>query len=757
MVWDPIRKTAAALKVVPNPDDYSQTCREFSWTDARLQLEGLPSGGVNIAHEAIDRSTRARRRSGFDYPSRVMTKKDGLECLFRPRSIAIVGASATPGKAGYMAVQLLESYAGAIYPVNPRETTILGHPVYPSLTAIGVPVDLVLFAVPAAACPDLLQEAASIQAGAAIIMGGGFGESGEEGQRLQDRLADICRKTGIRMLGPNTGGYAAPPQRLVASFSVSYQKLGPGPIAVVSQSGGMSLILACMLENDGFGVSLTVGLGNAVDVDAADVIDYLADDEHTRVIALYLEGFRDGRRLFESIRRATDRKPVVALTIGRNEIGAFAQSHTGNLVGSYDLKVAAFRQAGAVIAENSNDLVDAASALSLIRLPPKPAPGVGVLIGQAGAGLLMLDQLKSIGVDVPKLSADGIARIARELPPMHYINNPVDAGRPTPEFGNVLDIIAAEEGIDAILIFVLHEPTVLDPIALFKERQARLTKPVIYGTAGEDNDMRMTARQLAELGVVPFRSPERAARAMRAVVDDARCRYRKQRRDDAITQTAAMPSLPAGALNEAQGKDLLRAIGIPVPESAVCLGHEKARAAFARLRKPVVIKVLDVDILHKTEMGGVHLNIRDADQLAAALGRIDAIPPLRERAYLIEKMANAGLDLIVGGLRDPVFGPAVLLGMGGTQAEALKDVTMRLVPLDEADAAEMLTELKARVLLDGWRGSPPVDKQAIIRALLAISRLLVEQPVIQELDINPLRAGASGVLALDALIVKSKC
>jgi acetyltransferase len=677
-----------------------------------------------------------------------------LDRLFRPQAIAVVGASATPGKAGYMAVQLAQPSGARIYPVNPGETEILGHTAYPTLAAIGAPVDLVLFAVPAPACPALLREAAAIGAGAALLMGGGFGESGDEGQRIQDELIAICDETGIRLLGPNTGGYAAPPRQLVASFSIAFSKLKPGPIAVVSQSGGMSLILSCIAENDDFGVSLAVGLGNAINIDAADVIDYLATDPETKVIALYLEGLRDGRRVVEAIRRAVDHKPVLALTIGRTEIGAFAKSHTGNLVGSYALKTAALRQAGAVIVENSNDLIDGAVALSLLRLAPAAEPGIGMLIGQAGAGLLMLDQLKSLGVNVPRLSDDGIARIARELPPMHYISNPVDAGRPTPAFPKLLEIIDAEPGIDAVLIFVLDEPTALDPIALFTTLCPNRRKPVIYGTAGEEGDMRTICGQLARLGVAPFRSPERAARAMRAVVEDAKNRHRLASRVAPTTTPAQSLALAKGALDEAAAKDLLRQAGLAVPNLIVCRDRDQARAALARLSKPVAVKVLDAAILHKTEVGGVHLNVRDEAQLEAALDRIDAIPPQGPRAYLLEEMAPAGVDLILGAVRDPVFGPTVLLGMGGVTAEALKDVTLRLAPLSPADAEEMLGELQACVLLDGWRGSPAVNKQAIIHAVIAIADLIDAQPDIAELDINPLRATPAGAYALDALIVR---
>ncbi|MBF8270244.1 MAG: acyl-CoA synthetase [Gammaproteobacteria bacterium] len=684
-------------------------------------------------------------------------KKSRLDRLFKPEAIAIVGASASPEKAGYMALKLLDTYQGRIYPVNPNEKTILGHKVYTSLKAIGEAVDLVILAIPATACPALLREAASINAGAALIMGGGFAESGEDGRLIQEEIKNICKTTGIRLLGPNTGGFADPINKLVASFSVSFAKIPPGSIAIISQSGGISLILACMLENDGFGISLTAGLGNCVDIDGADMIDYLADDDATKVIMLYMEGLSDGRRLYEAVRRATLKKPLVALTIGRSDIGEFAKSHTGNLVGSYALKAAALKQAGAVVVETSNDLVDAACAFSLIRLRPAANPGIGMLVGQAGAGLLMFDQLKEAGVNIPALSKSSVAKIARYLPPMHFISNPVDVGRRTQEeFANILRVMVEDKSLSAILAYGLYEPTALDPIKLFRELDFKLSKPVIYGTAGESTDMRSTCAQLAAMNVAPFKSPERSARAMQALVEDAKNQYRIGRYGKQKSKSVTIGKLPPGALDEAQGKRILKKIKIPVPRSIICHNRSEAKKAYAKLRKPVTVKILSAAILHKTEVGGVHLNIRDRKQFKAALKSIDKIPCPGQRAYLVEEMAGPGLDLIVGGLRDAVFGPTVLLGMGGTMAEALKDVSMRLAPLQPADAEEMIAELKASVLFDGWRGSPAINRQAVIDALLAVSDLLISNDQIQELDINPLRANNKGVLALDALIVKSE-
>jgi acetyltransferase len=680
---------------------------------------------------------------------------DSLQRLFRPQSIAVVGASSAPEKAGYMAVKLLDTFTGAVYPVNPKASEILGHKAYPSLTAIGKPVDMVILAVPAPSCPGVLREAAKIGAGAAVVLGGGFGETGEEGQAIQDEMEAICNETGIRVLGPNTGGFADPINKLVASFSVSFNRIPAGSIGVVSQSGGISLILACMIENDGFGVSLTVGLGNSFNIDGADMIDYLAGDPNTKAIALYMEGLRDGRKLYEAVNRATRTKPVVALTIGRADVGEFAKSHTGNLVGSYELKAAALRQAGAVVVDNSNDLVDAVCALSLVRLRPSANPAVGMLVGQAGAGLLMLDLLKESGVNIPPLSEECKAKISEHMPAMHFISNPVDTGRRSQEeFSNILKVLNADASLDAILIYSLYEPTALDPVKLFREGGFKIAKPFIFGTAGETSDIQGVCRDIATLGVAPYKSPERSARAMYVLCEDAKAQHRKlQYAAESGGPAMKVSALPAHALNEAECKQVLRQVNLAAPQSVVCATQAEALQAFAKLNKPVIAKVLSAEILHKTEVGGVHLNIKTQDELAAALKKIDAIPCKGRKDYLIEEMAGPGVDLIVGGVRDPVFGPTVLLGMGGIMAELLKDVSMRVAPIQRADAAEMMQDLDGAALFGGWRGSPAVNKRAIEDALLAVSALMTQNDQVKELDINPLRASEKGVLALDAVIV----
>jgi acetyltransferase len=676
-----------------------------------------------------------------------------LARLLDPRSVAVVGASTASEKAGYQALATLRGFAGQLLPINPGAAEILGFKAYPSLAAAraetGVAPDLALLVIPAAAILEAIRDAARAGCGGVVIVSGGFAEAGEAGARLQAEAAALCRETGIRMLGPNTSGFVRPRTRCAASFAPGVEQIPPGPVAVVAQSGGVNLVLAFLVHRLGLGLSLAAGLGNAVDVDAADVLEHLAEDSDTKAIALHLEGVGNGRKLYEVLRRVTPRKPVIAVTPGRADIGAFARSHTGNLIGAWDRRVAALRQSGAVVVDTTDEAADAVVALARGRIAPKPDPGIGVLTGQAGPGLLIVDRIKAAGVSVPELASENVQRIESLLPPLTFVRNPVDTGRPSPAFPAVLRAIADDPGIDAVAVFALHEPAALDPVAVLG---AGTEKPLLFATTGLPESIAPTLAALTRAGIPAFGSPERLATAARALAEDARLAWRV-RRGAVATQIVTPQGVPDAPFDEAKAKALVAAYGIPVPRGVACGTRAEALAAFAALRKPVVAKILAAEVAHKTEAGGVKVGIDSPAALERALAALDAIPLSGPRRYLIEEMAPAGAELIVGAVRDPSFGPAVVVGLGGTAAEALQDTAVRLAPLSEEDALDMLDELRGRRLLDRWRGAPPVERGAIARAIVALGRILIEHPTLAEIEINPLRATAGGVLALDALVI----
>ncbi|KMS69962.1 acyl-CoA synthetase [Streptomyces viridochromogenes] len=675
-----------------------------------------------------------------------------LEALFAPRGIAVVGASTDPAKLGAALARSVAGFPGHLGLVNARRPDPSAG-VYASVAEAAEhgPVDLALVCVPAAGCADAVAEAAKAGARAAVVYGGGFAEAGPDGERYQRELADVAERTGIRLLGPNTSGFLAPGQGLTASFVPGAADVPAGRIAVVAASGGVNHALAFLLSEAGHGVSLAVGLGNGVDVTAADVLEHLAGDPHTTAVALHIESVADGRRLTDAVARLAATRPVVALVVGRHDVGAFAASHTGALATSWRTTRAALAQAGAVLVDDERELVDAVGALSLVRLPAAADPGVGVVTAQAGPGLLLLDDLRGRRAAVPELTADTRRALAEVLPPLTYQANPVDTGRPGPGFATVLEAVAADPAVDVIAGYALHEPAAFDLVGAVDT--ARHGVPLVLGVGGAGDDVRRVRRALLERGVPVAGDPRGLAAMTGALLADARARSR----------TTAAPAAPArvdvgaGPWDEDQAKTLLGALGVPTMPRRACADRAEAHRALAELPGPVAVKLLDAAVLHKTEIGGVRLGVRTPDELDAALDAIEAAgaSPTRRRPHvprsLVESMAPAGVDLVVGARRDPVFGPVVLVGLGGTTAEALADVSIRLAPLSVSEAAAMPAELAARALLDGWRGGPVLDPAALGEVTAALGDLLAAHPELAEIEINPLRITAQGLVALDAV------
>jgi acyl-CoA synthetase (NDP forming) len=662
-----------------------------------------------------------------------------LKRLFNPRSIAVVGASTDPAKAGSQALLSLRGFSGRLMAVNPKASEIAGVPCYASVAELPEAVDLAILAIPAEHCVAAAEQAARRGVGGIFIISGGFAETGAAGQLLQDRLAAVCRESGLRLLGPNTSGFINTARGTVASFVPGVDRLRAGRVAVVAQSGGVNLSISFLLDHLEQGVSLAVGLGNAIDVDAADVLAMLADDPDTAAIALHLEGIPNGRALFEAVRAASAVKPVVALVAGKADIGEFAVSHTGNLMGSHQRSVSALAQAGAVVVDTTEELAQAAALLALVT-------------GQAGPGLLIMDGLKSAGVAVPELGEASLAAIQALLPPMTFIKNPVDTGRPGAGFAQVVRAAAQDPAIDAVLVYAISEPSVLDPAAALAPAVAS-GKPVLFGTLGTRRDIEPALVALRAAGIAAVLSPERLVLAGVALARDARGRWNQSRREAAppLRGRAAI----TGHVDEHRAKALLAEYGVRSPQRILCADRVAALAAFERIGATVVVKIAAADVPHKTEVGGVHLNIDSVAALNAALDRIAAIPTSDPGKVLIEEMAPAGVELIVGGVRDPSWGVVLMVGLGGVTAEAMADSAVALAPVDTIDVETMLASLRGARLLDGFRNFPVCRRDAIADALKAVGQMMLEHPEIAELEINPLRVNAEGALALDALIVRA--
>ncbi|MDF9811750.1 acetate--CoA ligase family protein [Streptomyces sp. SPB162] len=669
-----------------------------------------------------------------------------LEALFAPRAIAVLGASATPGKLGAAMADSLASFPGPVMKVNSGRPD-LDQGFFPTVgeaaASYGSTPDLVVSCIPAAVTADAMREAAAVGARAALVCAGGFAEAGGDGVLHQQALTEVVRDTGIRVLGPNTSGFLVPHLRLTASFVPGAPDLEPGPVAVVAASGGVNHALAFALAEAGVGLRLGVGLGNSLDVTQGDVLRHLAEDNGLRAVALHVETAAEGRRLTDAVRRLTDRVPVVALVVGRSDIGDFARSHTGALATSWRVTRTALRQAGAVLVDDERDLVDAVTALSRVRLPARPRAGVGLVTAQAGPGLLLTDDLRSHGVQVPPLVERTVKELRELLPALTYQNNPVDTGRPSPTITQIVERVSEDPGIDVTAVYGLLEPTTVDlPAALTAVRTAT---PLVAVVGGPVEQARRTRRELGEAGIPCAATPASGSAMVRALVEDAAARTRLE----AVLTASDAPTLPpTGPVDEHTAKGVLADLGIRTPVRRVCADPAAAHAALDELGGSVVVKILDADILHKTEVGGVQVGIRTHEELDEALARMPA-----SHALLVEQMAPAGPELIVGVRRDPVFGPVLALGAGGTAAEILGDVSLRLAPLSANEAHTMLDELATRQLFLGARGATPVDRARLTHVLLALASLAAADAV-AECEINPLRVLPDGdVVALDAVLL----
>jgi acetate---CoA ligase (ADP-forming) len=695
----------------------------------------------------------------------------GIDALFKPRSIAIIGASSDPDKTGGRPVHLLKKhgFAGAVYPVNPKAEEIQGLIAYPSIDALPATPDLVLVVVPGAAAVDALERAAERGVGAAIVLSAGFAESGAEGVALQALVTDLANRTGMRILGPNCLGSVSVRERAIGTFSVALEKEMPleGGVSIVSQSGNIGSAALRMLGDSGAGVARFVATGNEADIQAGDAIAWLAHDPDTRVILCCLETCRDADRLTSALKLAKKaKKPVVVLKIGTSEAGQKAAlSHTGGLAGSDRVFDAVFARCGAVRVHSLEELVQVGAAVEALgdrRLGAKSAPSAAVIAASGGFGVMMADAAAANGVDINPLTAETRARIHKILP-LASAANPVDATAQmsaNPDIlGELVDAVLYDPGNDAVCLMLalgMEIPRLRNVFTKgLAEAARRHPKKVIVACVGGPKD---AIKELGELGIASFPSIDAAMVGISALARLERI----QSSNDMTERECAIekkPLDPGAWRNEATAKAALGRAGLPFPEEIVAATADEAVAAATRLAAPVAMKIVSPDIQHKSDIGGVELGISGADEVAAAFERIMTsvsrhAPQAAVDGILLSPMAGRGTELILGTVTDPIFGPVVMVGLGGIFAEIFKDTALRLAPVSKEEAADMLRELKAFPLLQGARGTPPADIEALTEAIAALSRFaMVHAGDVAEVDINPLIARAEGAIALDALII----
>jgi acetyl coenzyme A synthetase (ADP forming)-like protein len=686
-----------------------------------------------------------------------------LSPFFAPRSVAVIGASRDPSKIGGSVLANLRSagFEGRLIAVNPHAAMVQGLEAVPSLLAVDGPVDLAVITVPAAAVLPALKECVSKGVRGAVVITAGFRESNAEGREREVELRRWLSEQPIRVLGPNCLGWIRPSQRLNLTFAPGMPE--PGGIAFISHSGALAVAILDWARERRMGFSLFASLGNQADLNESDLLEAAAADPETRVIAAYMEGVADGRRFFDTLSAAAMVKPVVVLKAGRSAEGARAvSSHTGALAGSDRAFDAAVRQAGAVRASSVEDLFDLARGLASQPLPR--GRRLLVLTNGGGLGVIATDAAREAGLDVSPLDEAARGRLAAVLPPTASLGNPVDlvGDADAARYSHALHALGGESADAALVVLTAQAATDSTAVARSVIGATRgWTIPIAAAFVGGAR-VAPGARALEEAGIPCYPFPEPAVRTIAGMM------LLNQRRTGRIDRgpRAKAPAVAgvfgqrlragiAGALGMLDLQPLLEAYGIACAAGRRAASPEEAAAIAERMGFPVALKVISPGISHKTEVGGVRLNLRSAADVAVAasemLRRVSAARPQAViEGILVQPMVASGTELLLGMVRDPQFGPLVMVGFGGIYVEVLKDTAARLAPVSAAEAVNMLDELRMAPVLRGVRGEAPVNREALVQAICNFSRLAVDVPELAELELNPLVAGPAAVVAVDA-------
>jgi len=663
--------------------------------------------------------------------------------FFNPRGVAVIGASRDPHKLGYGVVRNLMEYRykGTIYPVNPVAGDILGHTCYPSIADVPDPVDLAVVVVPAPIVTDVIDQCGKRGIKHAIVISGGFRETGPEGQAREEALARVAKKHGIRVIGPNCIGTIDTHKSVNTTFVVGMPQVGD--IGFVSQSGAMCAAVIDWARGAGVGFSRIISLGNQVDVNETEMLTAVADDPQTRVITAYIEGVADGRAFMQAAEEAARRKPVVVLKAGQGATGARAvASHTGALAGSAEAYDAAFRHSGVLRANTTEGLFDWARALAWQPLPQ--GDRVAVLTNAGGPAILAVDVIEALGLQLASLTEQTKDYLRPRLPAAASVENPVDvlAGSGPGTYAVALDALLSDPTVDAVIVIMAPNDWFL-PASLAEviaEAAAVHHKPVlasIMGLASVDEALTI----LHQRRVPNFAFPERAASALAAML--ARRHWLDTPAEPPVEVTDVDRSAARTALDGGDFAALVAAYGIALPPTQLATSAGDAARLADEIGYPVALKLVSPDITHKSDVGGVVLNVADGDDVQAAFGRIvesarAAQPGATIEGVLVQKMLTGGQEVIVGVRRDPQFGTLALVGRGGVDVELLRDVSMGIAPLTGSQAERMLDATRAGVRLKGWRGTPPGDRAAVLDAMLRLSQAACDFPEIGELEINPL-------------------
>ena len=692
-----------------------------------------------------------------------------LDVLFRPRAVAVIGASAREHAIGHSLIANLQAfgYRGAVYPVHPSADTIRGLQAYPSLAAIPGPVDLAHIVVPSTQVPEVIGQCGAKGVRAVIINSAGFNELGAEGMRLQEAFLVEARRFGIRVLGPNCQGIINTDPALRAYCNFTNTLPQPGTVSLAAQSGGVGGFILQGLADIGVGLRMYASNGNACDVSITEIVRYWGDDPGTEVIVVCTEGFADPKGFLDVAREVAARKPVLAMKAGRTERGAqAAASHTGSLAGVDIATELIFEKAGVLAFNDEGALIRAAMAFATQPLPR--GPRVAVLTNTGGPAIIATDVLVAEGLEVPPLSAASVERLRAALLPQAALENPVDviATAGAEHVRAALEVLLDDADIDAIFLAFVT-PSFTDTQAIAREvvaasRQRR--KPIVcnFMTDLTQERFRSTQRLLQDGGVPCYAYPGDTARALGAMF---RCRCLSERPtaelqhfDDvnAARARAIVESARASArtmLGAAEVQALFECYRIPMAAAQVVDDADAAVAAARAIGWPVVVKIETEGASHKSDVGGVAVNLADEPAVRAAVAdmqrRLAALGPLR---FLVQAFVAGGQELIIGASKSGALGHLIMFGLGGVHVEVLKDVVFRLGPLSRPEVERMLGAIRGAALLDGVRGQPALCKAALIELIQRLSMLLTDLPMIEELDLNPVLAFGDHVCAVDARV-----
>jgi acetyltransferase len=692
-----------------------------------------------------------------------MQKDERLECLLDPKSIAVIGASDNPEKLGYVILDNIKNsgFKGDVYPINPKVDSILGYKCYKSVRDVPGKIEIAEIVIPAKAVAGAMRECGEKGVKVAVVISSGFGEVGN--RDMENELVEICKRYGVRLIGPNVFGFSNTINSCNGTFGT--QLPFKGEIALISQSGALGLALIGWTHTERVGLAYMFSIGNMADVCQGDLIEVLADDDSTKTICQYIEGVHNGRRFFNICREASKRKPIVALKAGKSSRGEkAAASHTGSLAGASRIYEAAFKQSGVIEADTIREMFSLSLALS--KQPPMRGDNLVIVTNGGGAGVCATDAAERYGIPIKDISLELQNEFKKWMPEFGSGKNPVDiTGMATArEYAGAVKAAVAEKSADGIVVVVCRT-AVADPDEIAKgviEASKVSDKPITVTFIG-GQDCTDAMNYLKENGVPAYPDPAEAVRAMAALREYGRYLDRKERDFRPYTNVdknrvrEIINGTDGKAVVEHSAKEIFSAYGIKVPKEEIAKSADEAERIASRIGYPLVMKIVSRDILHKSDAKAVKVNVREGevrrtfDEIMANArayksdARIDGV--------LVQEMAPQGRETIVGSLYDPQFGPCIMFGLGGIFVEVLKDVVFRLAPISREDAKEMMTEIKGYPILKGVRGESSVDFDALADAVSRISQLVSDFPEIKEIDANPIFAYEKGYMVADARII----